>query len=465
MGISSAFSIAAAGLRATSIQSDLVARNISNAQTEGYSRKSAELTTRNGAVLVSGVSREVDPLLDRLDRSNRSEQARASTIAGALSTYTDYLGQPEDQTSPVNALNRLYTSVLTLSSSPGAAAAQLGAIEAAQSLAGQINDLAVTLQELGREVDLNIRYDVASMNDSLTRIGQINARLGQIGGDGLEGADLKDEMARLIDGLSDYMDIQVTGFADGSVNLYTTGGTELLTQRRVSQISYDPTAGTLFAGKTEITPGAPGIRGFSAGSLAGLFELQSKTLPQLSRELDGFAALLTERFREADPSLAAGEDGLFVDTAGAGGGSAGLALRLGVNSAVDPARGGDPARLAAGLGSGETLSQGDPALIFAMLGAIDERVAGTTAFGESQSLSDYATSMVSGHQQRRVSAEAVAGQAAISGATISASRRNLQGVNLDDELQSLLVLEQSFAANSRVLSSLQSMMDDLFNAV
>src|SRR5690606_20891917 len=149
-----------------SIQSDLVARNISNAQTEGYSRKSAELTTRNGAVLVAGVSREVDPLLDRLDGSNRAEQARASTIAGALSTYTDYLGQPEDQTSPVNALNRLYTSMLTLASSPGAAAAQLAAVEAAQALSGQINDLAVTLSELGREVDLNIRYDVASVNDN-----------------------------------------------------------------------------------------------------------------------------------------------------------------------------------------------------------------------------------------------------------------------------------------------------------
>ncbi|MGN0931476.1 flagellar hook-associated protein FlgK [Falsigemmobacter intermedius] len=465
MGISSAFSIAASGLRATSIQSDLVARNISNAQTEGYSRKSAELTTRNGAVLIAGVSREVDPLLDRLDRSNRAEQARASTIAGALSTYTDYLGQPEDQTSPVNALNRLYTSMLTLASSPGAAAAQLAAVEAAQALSGQINDLAVTLSELGREVDLNIRYDVASVNDNLTRLGQINARLGQIGGEGLEGADLKDEAARLIDGLSDFMDVQVTSFADGSVNLYTTGGTELLTQRRVTHISYDPTAGKLFAGNAEITPGAPGVRGFSAGSLAGLFELQGKIIPQLSQELDGFATLLVDRFRAIDDSLAPGEPGLFVDSAGEGRGAGGLAQRLTINPRVSPAKGGDPALLTSGLGSEPGLSQGDPALIFAMISVIDERVAGNTAFGERQSLSDYATSMVSGQQQRRVSAEAVAGQAAISGATISASRRNLQGVNLDDELQSLLVLEQSFAANSRVLSSLQSMMDDLFNAI
>lgn len=465
MGISSAFSIAAAGLRATSVQSDLVARNISNAQTEGYARKSADLTTRSGAVVVAGIRREVDPLLERLDRSNRSDVQRALTISGALASYTGYLGQPDDETSPVNGLNRLYTSLLTLSSAPATAAAQLGVVEAARALTGQINDLGVTLNELSREVELNIRYDVAAVNETLERLAQINGRLSQIGGDGVEGADLRDESARLLDTLSDYIDLQTTTSADGSVNVYTSGGTELLIQRRASPVRFDPTSGTLMAGEFEITPGKEAARGLRGGSLAGLFELKDTLLPEIRAELDGFATGLVTRFQAADGTLTGGENGLFMLLGGGGPQGGDAAARLVVNALYDPAQGGDAARLVEGGGSGPGLPKGDAGFVTAMMGAIDERRPGAGPFGEGLSLADYATAMVAGHQQRRVTAEQRTAQAQISGATISASRQNLQGVNIDDELQVLMVIEQSFAANSRVLTSLQSMMDDLMNAI
>lgn len=462
MSISSALSVAASGLRANSVQTDLISRNIANASTPGYTRKSAELLTRNGGVYVKAVTRDVDALLDRLDRTNISATARADTLASGLSTYTDLLGQPEDETSPAAGLAQLYSSLVTLTGTPTSGAAQLGVIESAQVLTGQLNALSHTASELSREVDLNIRYDIADLNDRLTRIGQINARLLQTGGNGAEAAELKDEMGRLLDEVSSYMDIQVTGFADGAVNVYTTGGTELIHGSRVATVTYDSNRMELHANGTEITPGKAGVRGFNNGALAGLFELRQTTVPQIHAQLDAYAGMLIERFSGADQSLAAGESGMFVDAAPSSGGN--LAARLRINPKLLASQGGSAELLVKGLGSNPGYETGSIDLLKSMMNGIDERVPGQTVLGSNLSLSDFSASMVASQQQMRVAAERASEAARVSGATISASRQNLQGVNVDDELQKLLLVEQSYAANAKVLTTVQSMLDTLLSA-
>ena len=466
MSISSALSVATSGLRATSVQTDLISRNIANASTEGYTRKSAELMTRQGGVIVQGVTREVDGLLDRLDRSNISASARADTMAAGLKSYTDMLGQPDDESSPAAGIGKLYTALVTLSGTPNAGAAQLGVIEAASVVAKQVSNLAATASELAREVELNIRYDVADLNDRLGRIGQINARLLQSGGSGVEGAELQDELGRLLDEVSTYLDIQTTSFTDGAVNVYTTGGTELVQGRRTTTISYDPGRSALMAGEVEITPGKAGVRGFSTGTLAGLFELGQTAVPRIHAELDAFAGMLIERFTAADPTLAPGEAGLFTDSAAstAAAGSGNLSSRLVVNPRLLASEGGEAGRLVSGLGSLDPLEPGSTTLLQAMMRSLDSRPAEPSVLGVSLSITDFAGTMVASQQQMRVAAESASEAARISGATISASRQNLQGVNVDDELQKLLLIEQSFAANAKVLTTVQSMLDTLLSA-
>lgn len=467
MSLTTALSAATSGLRSNGVQSDLVARNIANASTEGYTRKEASLITRNGGVYVESVTRDVDSLLDRLDRSNISSVARSETLASGLKTYTDMLGQPDDETSPAAGMSGLYTSFVTLSGTAYSGAAQLGVLESAQNLASQISSLAVTADELSREVDLNVRYDVSDMNERLVRIGQINSRLLQAGGNGVEGAELQDELGRLLDDIAGYMDIQVDSYADGAVNVYTAGGTELVRGRNVATITYNGATMSLKAGEVEITPNKGGARGFSTGSLAGLFELASNAIPRISQELDNLASLMIERFAAADPTLAQGDPGLFADSGvlAGGQGGAGVAARLVVNPKLLPVQGGDPALLVKGLGNETTLPEGSISLVQNMMQAMDERKAEQTLMGDSLSLQDFANSMVASQQQQRVAAERASEANRIAAATISASRQNLQGVNVDDELQKLLVIEQSYAANAKVLTSVQLMLDTLMDAV
>ncbi len=48
---------------------------------------------------------------------------------------------------------------------------------------------------------------------------------------------------------------------------------------------------------------------------------------------------------------------------------------------------------------------------------------------------------------------------------VQASRQNVEGVSIDDELQQLMLIEQSYAANSKMLTAVAEMLDTLLAAV
>jgi flagellar hook-associated protein 1 FlgK len=45
--------------------------------------------------------------------------------------------------------------------------------------------------------------------------------------------------------------------------------------------------------------------------------------------------------------------------------------------------------------------------------------------------------------------------------TLTTQRQNLEGVNVDDELQKMLLLEQSYNASAKVIQAVRDMMDAL----
>lgn len=467
MSISSALHIVNSGLRTTQIQSDVITRNIANAMTEGYTRKSTTLQTMRGQVYVASVDRNIDQLLNRLDRANVSEIARAQTVAEGMATYTGILGQPEDATSPVAYLTEFYNSLQTLGSAPLSTASQLGVLDKAYTLTNSLNQLYTAATALEEEVQLNIRYDVSDVNAILSQIGTLNQRMNQTGGKGVEGAEMRDDLDKLVDKLSEYMQIQADFNSDGAVNIYTSGGTELVVGKRVSTVTYAFGQNALKVGDIDITPGKEGVRGFEGGTLAGLFELATKALPEVKQQLDGLAKLVIDRFAASDDTLDVDEQGLFVDSnLGLGAGQlTGLAARITVNAAVDPQKGGLSSKLVTGMGSKTPLESGSNVLVNKMIKAIDLKDNADTPMGTAISIADYAANMVSRQQQLRVQAENQATQAHTAGATIAASRMNLQGVNIDDEMQQLMVIEKSFAANAKVLTTLQNMLDTLLAAV
>ncbi|MEM7321372.1 MAG: flagellar basal body rod C-terminal domain-containing protein, partial [Pseudomonadota bacterium] len=206
--------------------------------------------------------------------------------------------------------------------------------------------------------------------------------------------------------------------------------------------------------------------GIAGGTLSAQFEIRDTLAPEAQADLDTLARDLVERFEDPalDPSRAAADPGLFTD-----GGAAfdvsntlGLANRLALNSAADPASGGESWRLRAGLGASAPGSAGDATLLNAMGRALtDARAQPTTRFGTGDlTAAGLASALMSGASQNSASGT---GQVTFA-ATLMAEMQRVsleQGVDTDSELQSLMQIEQAYAANARVLEVIESLMDTL----
>lgn len=463
MSLSSALNIAASGLGVAGLQSEVTSRNIANAERPGFTRKTvATVTAPSGEVRAGAVERSVDAMLARLERAGRSRLAAASTMAEGIAAYANHLGQPEEGISPADMVQKLQTALVTLAAFPAQVSAQLQVVSTAKDVARSLVGLTRSLSTVTREVDLNLRYDVAAANDAMQELAVLNRRV-SAPLDGLTKAGIADRMAGLVDTLADFMDIQAVTNADGTVSVHTAAGAELVVRNQVFDLAYDPATGRLTAGAVDLTPAGTG-RGIAGGSLAGLLDLRNAVLPGFGEELDGLAAALVRGFEIANP-MTDGR-GLFTDAGAAYSAPAqeGLAGRIAVNEALDPDVGGATDLLRTGGIVG--VAAGDTSRIAAMLTGFSALVTVPTGgLGAGLTLATLAPTLVGAQQARRANAESSAETARTAQETVASARMNFEGVNIDDEMQKLLLVQQSYAANAKVLTTVSTMLDTLLAAV
>jgi flagellar hook-associated protein 1 FlgK len=203
------------------------------------------------------------------------------------------------------------------------------------------------------------------------------------------------------------------------------------------------------------------------GSLSAFFEVRDRIVPEFDAEMDRYANDLIERFRDLMPpaALDASGNGLFVD--GNPGALTGLASRIQINAAVDLAlAGGAVWRLRDGLGAAVPGNEGFGAYLQGLSDAMGNPRTPTGFV--SQNAANGGATMAS------EIAAFFAGRAARSDedraylnarqAVLAERETNAIGVDTDNELQSLILVEQSYAANARVLTVVDTLMKLLLEA-
>ncbi|TDK50211.1 flagellar hook-associated protein FlgK [Antarcticimicrobium luteum] len=470
MSLSSALNAAASGLATAQTQTRVVSDNIANAMTDGHVRREAVIvSTVGGGSQVSEVRRDVDAALVRMARTESGKMAHQQAISEGLSNYTIFLGQPGDGLSPAEKFSTFNTAMTTLVNIPSSTGAQSAAVFAAEDLAASVRGASDTLANVRAEVDMEIRYEVADLNQALYDLATLNGRMRDFGAGTLEAAQLGDRMDGLLDQVSEIVSIRVSQTSDGQVNIYTTGGAALLEGAQVQDVTFNPGDGTFFAGDAEITPGKAGVRGIDEGSLAGFSELLGDILPRFQLQLDEYARGLIQTFEAADASLSAGEAGLFTDNGGAYDPARldGLASRLRVNDLVSQSAGSEVWRIRDGIGAAAPGAAADATQIQGFIDAMDAPLGADpeTSLNATVTVANFAAEMVSSQSAERVRVERSYAAASSAAEMVQASRQNVEGVNIDDELQKLLLIEQSYAANSKMLTAVAEMLDTLLAAV
>jgi flagellar hook-associated protein 1 FlgK len=482
MTISGALSNAMSGLRAAGRASEVVSSNISNVMTEGYGQRSLSLSPNavggSGGVLINGVIRNVDPVLIADRRLADAQNGNANTKAAFLAQLETLVGDPESEGSLTARLTQFEVSLISAASRPDITLRLDTSLNAAKDLAGSFKRISDGVQTLRSQADGSINTQVSRLNKALQQVETLNARIAVVSrGRDSENAALLDQRQRLIDEIGEIVPVREVARDLGAIALFTTGGAILL-DGPAATLSFSPTptiaphmtqsngllSGLMINGipvSTNSTNGA--IRG---GTLGAQFAVRDELSVTAQTQLDAVARDLVERFQDPaiDPTLSPGDPGLFTDNGLALDplNEVGLAARLKINAAVDPAAGGDIWRLRAGIGATAPGDPGDGTLLSTLKTTLH-----TARLPGSISLAAIPVSAfdLSAQISARVGADRYAAEQDLSFA--AASLNTLEqleletGVDTDAELQNLMVIEQAYAANARVIAAVDDMMQSI----
>jgi flagellar hook-associated protein 1 FlgK len=449
---------ALSGLVVSSRLAGVISSNVANAMTPGYGRREAELTTgiAPGVQLVA-ILRDVDTALLTDRRIAGAASGGAETRSAFLSRFETALGGIDPVASLSARVAALDSALREAAGRPDAEVRLQAAITAAGRLAGQLNTASAAVQQARGEADAGIASDVVRLNDALARVAGLNERIRLATASGAETAALVDLRQSQIDGISDIVPIREIARENGEVALYTTGGAALV-DGRASVFGFEPRrivtanmtredgrlSGLTLNGQP-ILAGETGLIG--GGSLAARFTVRDTLGPAAQTELDTLARDLVERFSATGiDSTIAGGPGLFTDAGGAFDPAAeiGLAGRIALNGALENA----PWRLRDGLGATSPGPVGEAALLNRLTAALT---------GGIRSFAGHVSDMVSDIASGRLAAEEEMGFASARETALQ-HQEMARGVDTDQEMQKLLLVEQSYAANARVMQTIDGLL-------
>lgn len=484
MTIGGTLASALSGLTAASKRAELVASNIANAATPGYGRRELQVTSRvvgtsGQGVQIVGVSRAVDQALVNDRRLAQAELGNADARAEFYKKIEALMGTP-DQAGSLNGRVAAFESALTEALSHPESEPRLNAVvSTAKGVASSITAIGKDIQNARAQADNEIASLVKQLNDGLERATKLNVQIRKGYGLGQDVTALQDQRQQVIDQISQIVPLREVLQTDGTVSLYTTAGGVLLDGipsvfgfTESSPITPETTlqsgalGGLTLNGRATPTSGNSSV--ITGGSLAANFAIRDDLAVEAQAQIDAVARDLIERYQDSglDATRASGDPGLFTDHGLVfdSANEVGLAQRIKVNALVDPDQGGALWRLRDGLGATTPGVVGNTALLTdlrAVLTAQRSPASGGFMAGE-RSFSVLASDLLSITASAKLSTQGEATYANTRLETFTSLEAE-GGVDTDQEMQDLLQIEQSYAANAKVIKAVDEMIHTLMD--
>ncbi|MCP3387223.1 flagellar hook-associated protein FlgK [Bradyrhizobium sp. CCGB12] len=490
MSLTAALDSARASLMASGIQSSTISRNIAGANATGYSRKIAVLDNLPGTgVYVAAIQRAASGGLFTNVLTATSASAKQGVIYDGLQKIAaSTVDDPELEQSPTAQLTKLKQALQQYANSTDNATLAQAAVTSAKDMVANLNQATKTVQSVREGADADMATSVANINQLLAQFDKVNTAIvkGTISGDDV--TDYLDQRDTIVSKLSQEVGVSMSLRANGDAALYTDSGVVLFdkTARTVSFAAtnvYTPgtTGNAVYIDGVPVT-GANSVMPIKTGKLAGLAELRDNATVTYQSQLDEIARGLIDAFKESDQSATptlADRPGLFTyPGAPAMPASAtisvGLAGTISIAASVDPAAGGNPNLLRDGAISGNaafnyntTGNAGFSARLQQLIIEMDapQPFAVAAQAKPSGSVIEFASSSASWiESQRKTADDSVQYQNTLLDRS-TAALSNVNGVNMDDEMSLMLQVERTYSASSKIISTVDEMLQSLLAAV
>lgn len=468
---------------------NITGHNISNANTQGYTRQIANLTAttpdtipgmgRNlsfgSGVTLDTITRARDAFVDRQFRSETSKQQYWAAKQDSLSKVEDVLNEPSDN-SLSNDMNQFWVAWSDLSKGPENAGARSVVRERTLTLIDSLQAISTQISDRQNDLDSQVNVQISQINVFAKQIKDMNDQIKRAEVSGDNPNDLRDSRDKLVDELSKIVNVRVTetrdpNFTDRQVNIYKVDigdpAQTLVDDGVVSELEGFTSATGL--GGNDITAvrwkdsnnnhsvGDPLLLGQNLGTLQANIETRDTFLTALQGKYDTLAQGIVTAVNELHKPGTTGTGVTnisFFD-----------ATKLTASTiSLDAAIAGDINNIVTGAGA-----SGDGSIATAM-SSLSTGWSSLSAASQVANKATYGTSLgdfygatvaqlgVDVQQANRMKA----GEDVLL-TNVTNQRESNSGVSLDEEMTNLVKFQKSYSAAARMVTMMDDMLSTILN--
>jgi len=462
--INAAFSIISGALDADQAALSIVANNVANANTPGYTQENPNWQ-ENQPVQVGGLrygdgvtETGATSLRDRVLEERLNQQQQLASSSGARLTALNSvqaLFPPDSGSSTATAgdigsdITGFFGSFASLEADPTNNSLREEVLSSARTLAGDISNAAASLNQQSAALDQEASGVTAQVNSLTTAIAQLNEQIQTTSPNGDAGA-LEDQRQQDLSQLSQLIGINQITTENNGLSITTTSGQLLVSEGSSFQLTSGTVNGSthFFVGNTDITTQLA----LGGGELGGYLTARDQDIPAAMNALNQLAYNTSTQVNTQNSAgtdldgvtgTAANPLNLFSQPATVAGSAISMSVVM-----TDP---NQIAAAAAGAGTGDNTNATTMA-----------NLANQTIVG-GQTPTDFYSNFVStlGATVSGVQAENTAQNASVT--QLQTQNDALSSVNLNDEAAAMSSLQTSYQAASQVFNLLNTVMTSALN--
>lgn len=209
------------GLYAYQAALDTTAHNITNTETEGYtkqvmSQQAGKALPMNSSYGMAGTGVSIGGVTQLREEYYDLKYWKNNTLYGEYSNKSHYMTEIENYFNEINtegfttSFNSMYDSLQELQKNPSSLTVRTQLVNFAKSLTEYFNSTATNLKSVQAECNFEIRNQVDQVNSTSQQIAALTKQINTLETKGGTANDLRDQRALLVDELSQIANVSVT---------------------------------------------------------------------------------------------------------------------------------------------------------------------------------------------------------------------------------------------------------------
>ncbi|MBD3670062.1 MAG: flagellar hook-associated protein FlgK [Gammaproteobacteria bacterium] len=287
----------------------VVSHNVSNVNTDGYSRQRAIINSRepsySGAGYIGNGSNVVDTR--RLYDSFLQNQLQVNVSSGEYhSVDLDYASQLDNLLADVNAgltpaVQSFFEANQGVTDDPTSVPARQVMLTEGEALVSRFHIINDRMQDLRENINLELRNVIPEINSIAEELASLNEAIAGSPGraNGILPNDLLDRRDQALVELAEYVNVQTVEQSNGSLNVYIGNGQGIVTDFKSNALTIEPNVYDSSEVEVGYTIGANQINIstlISGGKLGALLNIRDELLDPIQNSLGRIAFAMEDTY-------------------------------------------------------------------------------------------------------------------------------------------------------------------------